>query len=261
MCATNQTAALGFDAVFFDPDGVVTRTARLHAAAWKALFDEFLRRRAEAGGEPFQPFDPEGDYLTYVDGRPRHEGVRSFLAARGVTVPEGAPTDGPDTVTVYGLGERKNALFTDRDGAASRLQRRLRRSLHGVAARRVRPRLREWIDENGAQVWLVNAGWTGGPHGVGQRVPIPYTRAMLRAALSGGLTDVPMRTDPRFGLTVPSACPGVPADVLDPRANWRDPSAYDHQARRLASMFVENFGTFADQVSSAVRDAGPRAEA
>jgi alpha,alpha-trehalose phosphorylase len=114
MSATNQTAALGFDAVLFDLDGVVTRTARLHAAAWKALFDEFLRRRSVAGGEPFQPFDPEGDYVTYVDGRPRHEGVRSFLAARGVTVPEGAPTDGPDAVTVHGLGERKNALFTDR---------------------------------------------------------------------------------------------------------------------------------------------------
>ena len=114
MSATNQTAALGFDAVLFDLDGVVTRTARLHAAAWKVLFDEFLRRRAIAGGEPFQPFDPEGDYVTYVDGRPRHEGVRSFLAARGVTVPEGAPTDGPDAVTVHGLGERRNALFTDR---------------------------------------------------------------------------------------------------------------------------------------------------
>lgn len=121
--------------------------------------------------------------------------------------------------------------------------------------------LRERIDESGAQVWLVNTGWTGGPHGVGRRMPIPYTRAMLRAALSGGLTDVPMRTDPRFGLTVPSACPDVPADVLDPRASWQDPAAYDRQARRLASMFVDNFGTFADQVPSAVRDVGPRAEA
>jgi beta-phosphoglucomutase family hydrolase len=102
---------LGFDAVLFDLDGVVTRTASLHAAAWSELFDDFLRRRAAEGGEPFHPFDPTADYLAYVDGKPRYEGVRSFLAARGIVLPEGDPTDGPDAATVHGLGGRKDALF------------------------------------------------------------------------------------------------------------------------------------------------------
>jgi phosphoenolpyruvate carboxykinase (ATP) len=121
--------------------------------------------------------------------------------------------------------------------------------------------LRERIETHGAQVWLVNTGWTGGPHGVGRRMPIPHPRAMLRAALGGGLAGVRMRTEPQFGLAVPAACPDVPADALDPRASWRDPLAYDRQARRLAGMFVENFATFGDEVPSAVRDAGPRVEA
>jgi beta-phosphoglucomutase family hydrolase len=103
-----------FDAVIFDMDGVVTRTAGLHAAAWKALFDAFLCARV-AGGQPaFRPFDPEADYLAYVDGRPRHEGVRGFLAARGVQLGEGLPTDGPEAMTVHGLAAHKDALFTGR---------------------------------------------------------------------------------------------------------------------------------------------------
>jgi alpha,alpha-trehalose phosphorylase len=106
-----------FAAVLFDLDGVVTRTASLHAAAWAELFDDFLRRRAAAGGEPFRAFDPRADYLAYVDGKPRHEGVRSFLAARGIELPEGDPADDPQALTVHGLGRRKDALF----------QRRLRR--------------------------------------------------------------------------------------------------------------------------------------
>jgi alpha,alpha-trehalose phosphorylase len=109
-----RPAGLGFDAVLFDLDGVVTRTARLHAAAWKALFDDFLRRRAEERTEPFVAFDAEADYLVYVDGRPRHEGVRSFLASRGIALPEGSPADAPDAATIYGLGSRKDALFMDR---------------------------------------------------------------------------------------------------------------------------------------------------
>jgi len=100
-----------FDAAMFDLDGVVTRTATLHAATWRKLFDAFLRRRAETKGEAFRPFDVERDYRTYVDGKPRHEGIRSFLASRGVTLPEGQPDDRADRETVFGLGARKNQMF------------------------------------------------------------------------------------------------------------------------------------------------------
>jgi beta-phosphoglucomutase family hydrolase len=119
--STRPPAALGFDAVLFDLDGVVTRTAQQHAAAWAELFDDFLRRRAAEGGEAFRPFDPAADYLAYVDGKPRYEGVRSFLATRGIALAEGEPADGPDAATVHGLGGRKDALFMDRlrrDGVA-----------------------------------------------------------------------------------------------------------------------------------------------
>ena len=108
------TTERGFDAVLFDLDGVVTRTARLHATAWAELFDEFLRRRAAERGEPFRAFDPVADYLAHVDGKPRYEGVRSFLAARGIALAEGDPADRPGTPTVHGLGARKDALFVDR---------------------------------------------------------------------------------------------------------------------------------------------------
>jgi alpha,alpha-trehalose phosphorylase len=109
-----MSTELGFDAVLFDLDGVVTHTARLHAEAWKELFDDFLRRRAAATGEPFRPFDAQADYLAHVDGKPRYEGVRAFLAARGIQLPEGDPGDSPDAWTVHGLGRRKDALFVDR---------------------------------------------------------------------------------------------------------------------------------------------------
>lgn len=94
----------------FDLDGVITQTATVHAAAWKEMFDAYLRRRAEATGEPFVPFDIGEDYGLYVDGKPRADGVRSFLASRGITLPEGSPDDPPETETVRGLGNRKNEL-------------------------------------------------------------------------------------------------------------------------------------------------------
>jgi beta-phosphoglucomutase family hydrolase len=114
MSDSTRQPPLGFDAVLFDLDGVVTRTAGMHAAAWAELFDDFLRRRAAERGEPFRPFDPGADYLAYVDGKPRYEGVRSFLAARGIALPEGDPADGPAAPTVHGLGARKDALFMGR---------------------------------------------------------------------------------------------------------------------------------------------------
>jgi beta-phosphoglucomutase family hydrolase len=100
----------GIRAALFDLDGVLTRTATVHAAAWKQMFDEFLRRRAGAAGADFVPFDLHADYDRYVDGMPRADGVRSFLASRGITLPEGSPDDPPAAETVYGLGNRKNEL-------------------------------------------------------------------------------------------------------------------------------------------------------
>jgi beta-phosphoglucomutase family hydrolase len=94
----------------FDLDGVLTQTAKLHSAAWKAMFDEYLEGRAQRSGEAFRPFDPVRDYDEYVDGRPRYDGVREFLASRGIELPEGTPDDAPGTETVDGLGNRKNEL-------------------------------------------------------------------------------------------------------------------------------------------------------
>jgi beta-phosphoglucomutase family hydrolase len=101
-------------ALLFDLDGVLTRTATVHAGSWKEMFDEFLRRRAEQTGEPFIPFDPVKDYDRYVDGKPRVAGTRSFLEARGISVPEGTPSDPPEVVTVHGLSNRKNELVLQR---------------------------------------------------------------------------------------------------------------------------------------------------
>lgn len=97
-------------ACLFDLDGVLTRTAGVHAAAWKAMFDEYLRRRAQERGEPFTAFDPVGDYDAFVDGRPRYDGVRSFLRSRGIELPEGSRRDPPGAETICGLGNRKNEL-------------------------------------------------------------------------------------------------------------------------------------------------------
>jgi len=99
------------DAVVFDMDGVVTRTARVHAAAWKRLFDDYLRERSRRDGMPFRPFDVETDYLPFVDGKPRQDGVRDFLASREVALPYGDPADPADADTVCGLGNRKNEYF------------------------------------------------------------------------------------------------------------------------------------------------------
>jgi phosphoenolpyruvate carboxykinase (ATP) len=120
--------------------------------------------------------------------------------------------------------------------------------------------LGEKIWEHGSDVWLVNTGWTGGPYGVGKRMSIAYTRAMVRAALDGSLARVETKPDPIFGIHVPTSCPGVPAEVLWPRNTWADKSAYDEAARNLARRFEDNFGKFADQVTAEVRSAGPKVE-
>lgn len=101
----------GITAGLFDLDGVLTSTARLHAAAWTQMFDTFLLERARRTGEPYRAFDPVTDYNSYVDGRPRADGIRTFLASRGIILPDGAPDDPPERETVYGLGNRKNELL------------------------------------------------------------------------------------------------------------------------------------------------------
>jgi beta-phosphoglucomutase family hydrolase len=98
-------------ACLFDLDGVLTDTASVHTRAWKAMFDAYLSARAERTGTPFVPFDPVNDYLRFVDGRKRDDGVRAFLASRDIVLPDGADDDPPDAETVHGLGNRKNAAF------------------------------------------------------------------------------------------------------------------------------------------------------
>ncbi|MFL0288213.1 beta-phosphoglucomutase family hydrolase [Mycobacterium sp. SMC-21] len=98
-------------ACLFDLDGVLTDTASVHKKAWKAMFDDYLQHRAERDGEPFVPFDSHDDYLLYVDGKPRQDGVRSFLRSRSIDLPDGNPDDPPDAETVAGLGNRKNEMF------------------------------------------------------------------------------------------------------------------------------------------------------
>ena len=111
----------GVTACLFDMDGVVTQTAVVHAAAWKEMFDDFLRERAQSTGTPFVPFDSHHEYDAYVDGKPRLDGTRSFLESRGIDLPEGTPDDPPGTPTLYGLSNRKNALVLAKI-AAGRVQ-------------------------------------------------------------------------------------------------------------------------------------------
>jgi len=118
--------------------------------------------------------------------------------------------------------------------------------------------LGERIARHQSRVWLVNTGWTGGPPGVGSRMKIAYTRAMLAAALNGQLDKVKYQKHDIFNLDIPTTCPGVPDSVLDPRSTWPDKDAYDAQAKKLAGMFVENFKTFEKHVDASVKAAGPR---
>jgi phosphoenolpyruvate carboxykinase (ATP) len=118
--------------------------------------------------------------------------------------------------------------------------------------------LGEKIARHTSESWLINTGWSGGPYGTGSRMKIAYTRAMIRAALSGALSGVKFVQDPVFGLHVPASCPGVPEEVLNPRNTWKDKAAYDTQAKDLAGKFKKNFEQFAGATSAEVRNAGPR---
>ncbi len=118
---------------------------------------------------------------------------------------------------------------------------------------------REKVLRHNVQCWLVNTGWTGGPYGVGRRMDIAYSRALLRAALSGALEGIPLHPDPVFGLLVPATCPGVPESLLHPRSTWADPAAYDQTALELIARFRQNFTQYAATVEADIRDAGPGA--
>lgn len=118
--------------------------------------------------------------------------------------------------------------------------------------------LKKRIAEGNVDCWLVNTGWTGGKYGVGKRMPIKETRALLNAALDGSLKNVEFRRDPNFGFEVPVAVPGVDTSILDPRNTWADSEEYDRTAAKLVDLFVENFAQFADQVDEGVRQAAPR---
>ena len=107
-------------------------------------------------------------------------------------------------------------------------------------------------------VWLVNTGWTGGGYGVGNRMELTFTRAMIKAALNGALDAVPFKTEPFFGLSIPTSCPDVPNALLNPRDTWPNEEKYDQAAKDLAGLFRNNFAAFADQVEDAVIAAGPQ---
>jgi phosphoenolpyruvate carboxykinase (ATP) len=118
--------------------------------------------------------------------------------------------------------------------------------------------LGELMHRHQVDCWLVNTGWSGGPYGTGERIHLPHTRAMLQAALDGTLRDVPMREHPQFRLAMPTKCPGVPDDVLDPRSTWADGAAYDAAARAVAGRFAANFRQFEGQVGNDVKAAAIR---
>ena len=112
--------------------------------------------------------------------------------------------------------------------------------------------------KTGAACWLVNTGWTGGPFGIGKRIGIRHTRALLDAALTGKLHDVAFEADPVFGFDVPTECPGVPSRILNPANTWSSRADYDHKYRALAARFIENFKLMADGCPDDVVKSGPR---
>ena len=171
----------GIRVCLFDLDGVLTDTAAVHAAAWKEMFDEFLRAYSAQQGIPFAPFDARAEYDAFVDGKPRVDGVRDFLASRGITLPEGTPNDPPSTTTVNGLGNRKNAAVQHRirtegvhvfEGSRRYLQAAeqagLRRAVVSSSAN-----TREVLDVTGPGPPEAQPGVLDGVVGLGQRAEHP----------------------------------------------------------------------------------------
>jgi phosphoenolpyruvate carboxykinase (ATP) len=150
--------------------------------------------------------------------------------------------------TERGLGSEPEATFSPCFGAPFMV-------MHpGVYANLLRDRMHE----HDVTCWLVNTGWSGGPAGVGKRMPIAYTRALINAALDGSLQRVPMVEDPIFGMQVPTQCLGVPDQILQPRQTWRDKAQYDSKAKDLAHRFHEHFKPLSYGMDEAVQAAGPK---
>ena len=118
--------------------------------------------------------------------------------------------------------------------------------------------LGQYIEQGAVNVWLVNTGWTGGPFGIGTRMKLSYTRAMISAALNGGLNEVEYEEHPVFGLSMPVSCPGVPSDILNPKNTWDDKQAYDLQAAGLALAFVSNFKQYSEYADNEILKSEPR---
>ena len=114
------------------------------------------------------------------------------------------------------------------------------------------------MQENRVNVWLINTGWTGGTYGVGKRMKLSHTRAMITAVLEGKLDKMNFENHEVFGVAIPVSCPGVPSQVLNPRNTWEDKAAYDEKAKCLAGLFIKNFEKFATGVSPEVLAAGPK---
>ncbi len=114
------------------------------------------------------------------------------------------------------------------------------------------------IARHGVEVWLINTGWSGGPYGQGERIKLQFTRAMVQAVLSGTLNRVETKIDSIFGVAVPLSCPGVPAEILNPRNTWKDPQAYDLKALELAAMFEKNFAANGAEAPEEIKNAGPK---
>jgi len=150
--------------------------------------------------------------------------------------------------TERGLGREPEATFSPCFGAPFMV-------MHpGVYANLLRDRM----NEHEVTCWLVNTGWSGGPAGVGERMPIAYTRALIKAALDGSLQRAPMVEDPIFGMQVPTQCPGIPDQILRPRQTWRDKAQYDSQAKDLAHRFHEHFKPLSYGMDEVVQAAGPK---
>ena len=113
------------------------------------------------------------------------------------------------------------------------------------------------MKEHNVKVWMINTGWSGGPYGIGKRIKLDYTRAMISAALQGKLDNVEYKAHPVFGVDMPEYCPDVPVDILNPRNTWPNQNAYDIKAKELAKQFVENFEKYAQGVTEEIRKAGP----
>jgi len=150
--------------------------------------------------------------------------------------------------TEKGLGSEPQAAFSTCFGAPFM-------ALHPTVYAKL---LGENMAKHNVDCWLVNTGWSGGPYGVGNRMKIAYTRAMVTAALDGSLVNIPTEEDPIFGVHIPTSCPNVPSEVLKPRNTWQDKSSYDEHAQKLAEMFKKNFEQFEEQVSQEVKEAGPK---